>query len=190
VNSANSHVNEILASAQKRKEHLQFIRAKIYHYKFYQINNENSNHYILDDVNTTLAKLPAPYKNILFGYKALMLEQYLLEHQWKSRDRSETDDAGPDIETWSMHRLRDSIKISFDASLQEEKLLIKTQAKEIESLLFTIPLHRKYRPTLFDVLAHRALDFYSNTSHFASVNAEDEFSFKRPELYSDTPQFQ
>src|SRR5690606_21656773 len=64
VNSANSHVNEILASAQKRKEHLQFIRAKIYHYKFYQINNENSNHYILDDVNTTLAKLPAPSTNI------------------------------------------------------------------------------------------------------------------------------
>src|SRR5690606_33492688 len=94
VSQADSHVNEVLASTERRRDHLQLIKAKIYHYKFYQINNENSNQYILDDVNKTLAQLPAPFKNILLSYKAMMLEQYFLEHQWKSRARTEIDNPG------------------------------------------------------------------------------------------------
>src|SRR5690606_5572349 len=78
---------------------------------------------------------------------------------------------------------------AYDLSLLNEKVLIATPAMHIEELLFSIPLNRKYRPTLFDVLAHRALSYYSNTSNFASVNAEDEFEFNFPALYEDTPQF-
>ncbi len=141
VESADSIVVEIIASAEKRKDHLQLIKAKIYHYKFYQINHENSNQFILDDVNAMITCIPAPYKNVLFSYKAIMLEQYYLENRWSSRGRSEIDD--PDagsIETWALNTLQDSIHTAFDNSLQHEKLLISTPAQQIEDLLFSIPL--------------------------------------------------
>ncbi|HSP83022.1 MAG TPA: hypothetical protein VLN72_04770, partial [Gillisia sp.] len=182
VESADSRVMEIISSAKKKKDHLQLIKAKIYHYKFYQVNHENSNQFILDDLNATIAATPAPYKNVLLSYKAMMLEQYFQENRWKSRGRTEMDD--PDagsIETWALSTLQDSIHVAFESSLKQEKLLISTPALHIEDLLFSIPLNRKYRPTLFDVLAHRALEYYSNSSNFASVNAEDEFTFNSPE---------
>ncbi len=115
VESANSHVSEIISSAKKRKDHLQLIKAKIYHYKFHQINHENGNQFILDDLNATISGIPAPYKNVLWSYKAMTLEQYFQENRWKSRGRSEIDD--PDagsIEPWSLNTLRDSIHAAYD----------------------------------------------------------------------------
>ncbi len=190
VESADSLTIGIIASARKNKDHLQVIKGKIYHYKLYQVNHEDSNQYILDDLNTTIAGMPVPYKNVLLSYKASMLDQYFKENRWKSRGRSDIDD--PDsgsIETWSLNLLRDSIHAAYKKSLQQEKVLIATSAGEIEELLFSFPLNRKYRPTLYDVLAHRALDHYSNTSNFASIRAEDNFSFSSPHLYADTPEF-
>lgn len=190
IESADSLTTEILASAKKRKDHLEFIKAKIYHYKFYQINHEESNQYILDDLNAIIAGTPAPFKNLLLSYKGMMLEQYYLDNRWKARNRSEIDDLDArSIETWALSTVQDSIHAAFDRSLQQEKLLISTPALHIEDLLFSIPLNRKYRPTLFDVLAHRALDYYSNSSNFASVNAEDEYAFNSSDLYADTPRF-
>src|SRR5690606_13982705 len=190
VESADSLVMNILTSARKRKNHIQVIKAKIYHYKFHQINNENSNQFILEDLNTTISNLPVPFKNVMQSYKAMMLEQYYQENRWRSRGRSQTDD--PDvgsIDAWDLKTVQDSIHAAYDRSLQNEKILISTPAENIEALLFSNLLNRKYRPTLYDVLTHRALSYYSNTANFTSVNAEDEFELNTPDLYSETPRF-
>ncbi len=190
VESADSLVTEVLTSASKRKDHIQVIKAKIYHYKFYQINTENSNQFILDDLNSTISSLPAPYKNVMQSYKAMMLEQYYQENRWRSRDRNKTDDpAQGSIDAWDLKTVQDSIHAVYERSLQNEKILISTPAGDIEELLFSNLLNRKYRPTLFDVLAHRALSYYSNTASFTSVNADDEYELNTPDLYSDTPRF-
>lgn len=136
VESADSLTTEILASAKKRKDHLEFIKAKIYHYKFYQVNHENSNMYILDDVNTVIAGLPVPYKNVLLSYKATMLDNYFQDNRWRARNRSDIDD--PDkgsIETWSLNTLLDSIHHSYELSLQNEKILIPTSERDIGEFL-------------------------------------------------------
>ncbi|MCM4159262.1 hypothetical protein FHG64_17390 [Antarcticibacterium flavum] len=188
--TADSLTTGLLSIAKKNRDHLQFIKAKIYHYKFYQVNHENSNRYILENINNSIAGLPVPYRNILQSYKATFLSQYFQNNRWRIGSRSHIDDPeNGEIETWSNTTLRDSIHKAFELSLRNEKALITTPAGDIEELLYSLPLTRKYRPTLFDVLAHRALEFYSNSSNFTEVNARDQFSFSSPDLYSETQEF-
>ncbi|UJH92047.1 hypothetical protein LZ575_05430 [Antarcticibacterium sp. 1MA-6-2] len=190
VESADELTKDLIASAKQKEDHLNFLKAKIYHYKFHQIRHENSTNYILNDLNDVIEKVPAPYENILLSYKASFLEQYFQEIRWKSRNRSTIDnpDSG-DLETWSLHNLQDSIQSIFEKSLKQEKELISTFTGEVETLLNPNYLNRQFKPTLFDVLAHRAIEYYSNTSNFTTPKPQGFFSLNSPELYSPTPDF-
>ncbi len=60
IESANEVVSGILKTAMKKKDFEQLIKAKIFQYKFYQVNHENSDQFILKDLNQTLSQLPIP----------------------------------------------------------------------------------------------------------------------------------
>ena len=141
-----------MTTAKKKKNHEEFIKTKLYHYKLYQINHENSSQYILQDINRSLAALPSPYKNVLLSYKAEFLNTFLNDRRWRIRDRKDINGPDPgDLETWAVESLQDSIRTSYDLSLQQEKLLLKTPTNEISELIFPNELNRKYKPTVFDL---------------------------------------
>src|SRR5690606_22992629 len=95
VRSADSLVKQVMTTAKKKKNHEEFIKAKLYHYKLYQINHENSSQYILQDINRSLAALPSPYKNVLLSYKAEFLNNFLNDRRWRIRDRKDINDPDP-----------------------------------------------------------------------------------------------
>ena len=57
VDSAAEIVSGILETARKQKDYEQVIKAKIFQYKFYQVNHEDSDQFILKDLNEALAQL-------------------------------------------------------------------------------------------------------------------------------------
>lgn len=190
VSSANEQVLEIIRDAQDHKNHLDFIKGKIYHYKFHQIKNESAASYILKDLNNSISKLPAPYKNVLLSYKADFLNQYYDDNRWKNRNRKEINDPDlTDLETWSNQILLDSISTAYYSSLENEEVLIKTPIGNFEDLLQEKRLNRRYRPSLFDLLAHQALDFFSDSSNLTASNAEDQYFMEDQNLYAPTLQF-
>ena len=191
VDSAAEIVSGIVETAQKQKDYEQLIKAKIFQYKFYQVNHEDSDQFILKDLNHTLAKLPVPYKNVLQSYKGRFLQQYYNQHRWKIRKRKAIDNPGfADIATWAEATLQDSIRSSYERSLQHPKKLISTPVDTFSELLDTEPLNRKYKPTLYDLLAYEALDYFQNTSNFPAVRPEDEYAFTTSDLYGSTEEFQ
>jgi len=190
VESANEQVLEIIIDAKNQKNHLDFIKGKIYHYKFYQIKNESAASYILKDLNNSISIIPAPYSNVLLSYKANFLKQYYDDNRWKNRRRKEINDPDlTDIETWSNQILLDSIATTFYNSIEDENILIKIPIENFENLLQEKKLNRRYRPSLFDLLTHQALDFFSNSSNLTASNAEDQYFMKDPNLYAPTSEF-
>jgi len=188
--SAAEIVLEILKEAREAKDYNNFIKAKLFYYKFYQVNQENSNEHILADLEQSISTLPAPPKNILLSYKASFLEQYLNSNRWNIRDRTEIDNPeAPEIETWSAATLQDSIAHNYKLSLQDEKILIETSAGNTAALLVENLLYRKYQPSLYDILAHRALAYFSDSGNFRSVSTANEFAFNNEALYGSTSEF-
>ena len=102
IESASDVVSGILETARKKKDFEQLIKAKIFQYKFYQVNHENSDQFILKDLNKTISLLPLPYRNVLMSYKAEFLQQYFQQHRWRIKRRKEIDNPdAKDLATWS-----------------------------------------------------------------------------------------
>lgn len=187
--SAAKIVLEILETAKEKRDYNNFIKAKLFYYKFHQINHENSNKYILTDLNSSISKLPAPHKNILLSYKASFLEQYFDNHRWKIKDRKEIDNPETlEIETWSLSTLQDSITNNFILSLKDKRKLIETPVENIAALLSENKFNRKYQPSLYDLLAHRALSYFSDSGNFQSSTYQ-EYAFDNEKLYGETSEF-
>src|SRR5690606_15322435 len=68
-----------------------------------------------------------------------------------------------DILTWDLSRLVESALSHYRASVRERELLIATPVDTFDLLLIEEPGGRAFRPSLFDLLAHRALDVIENT---------------------------
>ncbi len=124
------------------------------------------------------------------SYKAEFLQQYFRQHRWRIKRRKEIDNPdAKDLATWSEATLQDSIRSSYEASLQNRQQLINTPVENIAELLQQEPLNRKYKPSLYDLLAHRALDYFTDSSNFPDVNPAAEYLFDASELFGSTAQF-
>lgn len=191
VESAGEIVSDILKTAREKEDYEQLIKANIYEYKFYQINHENSDQFILKDLNHNLAQLPMPYRNVLQSHKGRFLQQYYHRHRWRINRRKAIDNPDPtDLATWSEETLQDSIRTSYENSLQHPEQLIITPVEKFSELLNPEPLNRKYKPTLYDLLAYEALDYFKDPSNFPALAPAEEYAFNDPALYGPTAEFQ
>jgi len=190
TDSANMLIMELVEIATNKKDYSNLIKGKIFHYKFYQINHEDSNQYILNDLNTSISKIPSPYKNIIRSYKADFLKDYFRQNRWQIKNRSKIDNLKEnELETWSLETLQDSIKNTFERSLEEREILIATSNSDISLLLDPNALTRKYQPSIYDLLVSRALDFYSESSFFAYEFKKVDFNWEDDKLFSTSLEF-
>ncbi len=190
TDSANKLTKELIKVAANNKEYSNLLKGKLFYYKFYQINHEDSNQYILNDLNKWISKLPSPYKNILRSYKADFIMDYYRQNRWKLKNRSKIDNPKEDeLGTWSMETLQDTIKYAFERSLEEKEVLISTSNSEISLLLDSNLLTRKYHPSVYDLLVSRLLEFYSESSFFTNEFTKVDFNWENPKLFSSSLEF-
>ncbi len=190
TSSANNLVQDLVDEAFKEKDYLNYIKGKIYHYKFHQLIEEKSNNYILNDINNSLKKLPVAYSNILNSYKAEILKDYFSANQYKIRNRSTISDPDPeDLETWSSETFLDSIKISFNKSISEPEVLVNISTEDLAILLKENEASRQFQPTALDILSGRAIDFYSNSSFFTNEFGNEKFDFLNEKLLDNSAEF-
>ena len=161
ITSALEETEAILKKSARKKDFDTYLKAKIFRWKFLQINTENSNNLILEEVNQTIAEMPFPYNAILTSYKAKWLTDYHTDNRWEISRRGQIDNPDlSDVETWDLMTLLGEIQKAYERSLSKNKKLLNEPAEKFEVLLESARLNRKYRPSLYDILAHEKLDFY------------------------------
>ncbi|MEO6253405.1 MAG: alpha-2-macroglobulin family protein [Ferruginibacter sp.] len=167
----------------------QQIKASMYQVKYRNMVEEDSHENNIFFIDTLIAKAKAPAKNILQSMQAEMFWQYLQNNRWKFYDRTKlAEEKSKDITTWSIDKLYAVISKLYKASLQNETILKSTKLDGLDAIIIKGENTRPLRPTLYDFLAHRALEFFMNDEDGVTKPAY-EFKIDDPAAFAKAPDF-
>ena len=92
---------------------------------------------------------------------AQFLNNYYQENRWRILERTPVEGGIPDdLKLWDIQTLVKQIVFHYQQSLRDEEYLASIPIQEYAPLLDSV-YAEEYRPTLYDLLAFRALDFLS-----------------------------
>ncbi len=188
--SALALVNTISKKAKKEKNSPQTIKALLYTSKFALILEEDAQLKIIKEFKSEIAKSEFPTKNVLESYLANLYWQYFQKNRYRFYNRTKTESKvdATDFRTWDLSTLFDEINTRFDASLKQKKRLQQIKVDEFELLLHKRADSEKYRPTLYDLLAHTALAFYKTPENSITTPA-NKFEINNPDYLCEAYQF-
>lgn len=129
----------------------------------------------LKAMDAELAKAPDGVKPLLKVIQAHWFHTYYQNNQWQFAQRSATSQPpGDDIETWDLARILAEVDNRFQAAL-EGKDTIRTQTIGLfKDVLSEAALGDATRPSLYDFIAHQAIEFYS-MEEVAASRPQDAF---------------
>jgi len=94
--------------------------------------------------------------------QAELYSRYIRQNLWKLRNRTETVNYdATDMQTWSLRQLMEKSQELYLASVADERLR-KVQIEDFSAITGERANVNNLRPTLFDLLAHRAIDHFKN----------------------------
>ena len=133
-----------------------------------------------------IAKAPKEIKPVLEAVLAQWYWQYFQQNRWRFASRTEID--SPDANdnnftTWDLKRILSEIDKHFSAALSDADQLKKIAASDYDEFLEQGTVGDDHRPTLYDVVAETAIEFYAAGEQAGSVS-QDVFV-----LSSDSPIF-
>jgi len=159
-----SALKEVLAIynlALKENNDAQQIKSCMYQIKYRNVTEEENNEKNIFFVDTLIAKATSPAKNILQSMQAEMFWQYLQNNRWKFYSRTTlANEKSNDISTWSLDKLHASIAALYKSSLSNTNVLQKTKLDQFDAIINKGENTRQLRPTLYDFLIHRALEYF------------------------------
>lgn len=161
--SALEVVQGIYDKSKAESNSSQFVKAIIHRMKFEQRMEEYSLIKALNRLTEEAAEAKYPVKPILQSMIAESYWQYYQNNRWRFYNRSTTVNFdNKDITTWDLKTIFDQVIKNYQASLQNADSLKRTPLNIYDEVIVKQYNSRKFRPTLYDFLAHRAVDFYMN----------------------------
>jgi len=128
-----------------------------------------------------LAMLRSATAELLFNYRKM--------RTWRNRSRTEVNDRDTaDIAEWSLVRLDRQVAEWYLSSLEPKATLRSVSIEDLNGLINPGELVSDLRPTLYDVLVHRALDHFKDARSFLSEPSPALF-LNEPELFADNETF-
>ena len=93
-----------------------------------------------------------------------------------------------DFRTWDLRRLTVKVHELYQGSLSDTDQLQSEAVIQYASILDRVPGSQHYRPSVYDFLAHRALQFYSNEESGLARPA-DQFRIDNPLVFDSNENF-
>ena len=182
--TAQSEVNTIYKMALNNNNDAQQIKACMYLIRYRNMIEENSRENNIFFVDTLIAKATGPAKNILQSMQAEMFWQYIQNNRWKLYNRTKlAAEKSNDVNTWSLDKLHQTITGLYKASLQNNTLLKTTLVTAFEPIMVKGENTRDLRPSLFDFLAHRALEYFTTDENDLTKPAY-QFTLKDEKIFA------
>lgn len=162
-------------------QYAQYIKANLYELSARSQFEEN---YLLNYIKEREALLNKPWPSvhslewinqITYSILADLYWQYYSQNRWMILDRTVgskgTMDLNAPVETWDVDMFIQKVSSYYSLSLKNPDEAQRISLKDYDPVLEKAEDSKKYRPTLYDFLAHRAADFFMN----------DEASITSPE---------
>jgi uncharacterized protein YfaS (alpha-2-macroglobulin family) len=187
--SALEMVNTIYKKAKSENNAAQLVKAIIHRIKFEQMIEENADVKAIDEIKEELKTATYPLKPILHSILAELYWGYYQSNRWKFQQRSTLANVNEaDITTWDLKTIFSKTLENYQASLQNKEKLKQTAINFYDEILIPQKDTRKFRPTLFDFLAHRAIDFYRN-EEAGLIKPAYKFELNAPSYFSPYTDF-
>ncbi|MEO1010945.1 MAG: MG2 domain-containing protein [Bacteroidota bacterium] len=188
--SALKIVESISVRAKKEGNAAQTVKALLYISKYALILEEEAQLNIVDDFKVEISKAHFPVGNVLESYLANLYWQFFQNNRYRfyNRTQTETKIDPDDFRTWDLNTLFKEIDLHFRASLENAKELQQLNLADFKEILHRRKGSETYRPTLFDLLAHTALNFYKTDENNITRPA-DKFEIDNPEILCEAYQF-
>ncbi|MBE7689667.1 alpha-2-macroglobulin family protein [Tenacibaculum piscium] len=188
--SALKVVETIYAKADVAKNSPQIIKALFYKSKFSLTLEEDAQLKIINQFKIHIDKSSFPTKNVLENVLANLYWQYFNQNKWKFYNRTKTSEKVDtiDFRTWDLDTLFAEIHTYYQKSLENKTALQQTNIREFKDILYIVQGSKEYRPSLFDFLAHNALDFYK-TSETNITKPKYQFKIDNSKLIGTAKKF-
>ncbi|MCG2461746.1 alpha-2-macroglobulin [Flavobacteriaceae bacterium F89] len=188
--SALEVVKTIFQKAEKENNSAQIVKSLLYTSKYALILEEDAQLTIVARFKKEIVKSEFPTKNVLESYLANLYWQYFQQNRYKFYNRTHTGSKidSSDFRTWDLVALFDEINLHFANSLKNTAQLQKIDLQDYSEIIDRQKDSERYRPTLFDILAHTALEFYKSDENNITRPA-DKFEIDDPEYLCEASSF-
>ena len=167
----------------------QFVKASLYRMKLEADFEEDTYEKSIARTRLEIQTAKAPVKQILHSILAQLYWQYYQNNRWQILGRSETSNfANDDIKTWDVKKLVAACMENYTLSLNNKELLKSTPISAYSEILTKQKDSEKFRPTLFDFIAHRAIDFYSS-SEAGLTKPANSFLIDKADYFASSEEF-
>ncbi len=169
--SALEVVEKIYLKARADNNPPQTYKSLVYRSKYNMVLEEDAHLSIVEDFKKEIAEAEMPAKALLQSALAELYWQYFNANRWRFMQRTTTNpDFKPgDFRTWDLQKIFDETASLYDASLMDKSNLSTEDIEGYTDILLTENYKdgngdnsRSLRPSLYDLLAHRAIQFYQN----------------------------
>ncbi|WP_167852158.1 alpha-2-macroglobulin family protein [Hymenobacter elongatus] len=196
--SADKLVEELYQAARQRQDTPDYLRALLYKLRLLENREEEADEKAIALVEADLAAARFPARPILHSLLAQLYASYYDEHRYQLYDRTggaatgaaATDTTALDIRTWDAARLGSAVVRHYRASLTDEPQ--RQQQLLLARLGYAVrggtAEGRSLRPTLYDLLAHRAVDGLRNDEYYITRPAA-QFALKTGALFGPAAEF-
>ena len=194
-------VNKIYGQAKKEKNDPQYIKAIIFRLKLKADYREESVAASIREIQAEIKESREPVRQILNSILAEIYQMYYQNNRYRFKDRTQVlNNTSDSIQTWDLKTLTRKTEKTYLLSLRNpsllqsfpigifKEILVKpdTQGKNAEK--FMEKSKNGYRPTLYDFLSWRALDYFSGNGTFDKVSAES-FSLDQVSYFRQAHEF-
>jgi hypothetical protein len=182
--SALQEVSNIYISAKKEKNDAQVIKALLYRMNLQQAKQEDAEKNSINELDKEMKTVSDPAKSILTSILAESYWTYFQQNRWKFYDRTATVNfRKDDINTWGIDDFHKRISELYLSSVRNEKALKHTKLGDFDPIIIKGNV-RYLRPTLFDLLTHRALEYFKNDERDITKPAY-AFEIDDPVVFAD-----
>lgn len=171
IKSALKEVSTIYTVAKKENNDVQVIKALLYRMSLNDQLSDSGRYENIALIEKEITTAKEPGRAILHSIAGGSYWHYLKMNRWQFYNRSNTKGYdNKDISTWSLEQLYGKITTHYDSSLVNKSLLTTTKLVKFDPII--IKGNARYlRPTLFDLLAFRALEYYRNDERYITKPA-------------------
>ncbi len=154
----------IYEKAKKENNPSQIVKSLLHRVKFQSQMEEEEIVKAIAELEAEVKANTFPAKPVLHSILAEAYWQYYQNNQYKFLNRTATEGfKQDDLRTWDLKKIVENSLKNYQLSLENSTELSAVDLKLYDPILNQGYRSKEYRPTLYDFLAHRAIDFFLNT---------------------------
>lgn len=160
--SAVAEVKNIYTLAKKANQDAQVIKSLVYLSFLQESIRENNDILSIKEIEKEIPGSKEPAASLLNSLLATLYWNYYQQHRWEFYNRTQTVNFNKeDIATWTAEDFHKKVSELYLKSVSNKKLLQQTKLQAYDAIIEKGNV-RHLRPTLFDLLANKALQYFEN----------------------------